>query len=376
MRKHASFHFRTAAMLLFFFAAAFLLPACRTGETKLYLLAAAVPGVMLLLMILPAGIFALDRPSLSAALSLCGFGLLATADISPDETVSQGMRCVAALAFLAVGAVLVRSFSPSAAAAALPAVCGLGMLSCPLWLPDVPFSLNEGGMVLLFFAVSAFLSVRLRLPALTAALGGSLLLLLQQDYGSALIWGLSCMLVFWAASDSAVWSGILLGGTAGLFGLFFGFAPPQAETAAQSLLSRIAGMPLIPPETLPETAVETSADSLFFLLGDRYGLVFLLCAVLFLILILIRGASLAQHTRKSFHASLALGVVLLAGLRALLFLAATAGLLPLAPGFFPFMTSSMPDLFAHFFLLGLLSGVSARNEADLEEDARLAMLAR
>ena len=115
MRKHASFHFRTAAMLLFFFAAAFLLPACRTGETKLYLLAAAVPGIMLLLMILPAGIFALDRPSLSAALSLCGFGLLATADISPDETVSQGMRCVAALAFLAVGAVLVRSFSPSAA---------------------------------------------------------------------------------------------------------------------------------------------------------------------------------------------------------------------------------------------------------------------
>lgn len=376
MRKHASFRFRTAAMLLFFFAAAFLLPACRGGDAKLYLLAAAVPGVMLFLMLLPAGVFGLDRPSLAAALSLCGFGLLATADSSPDETLSQGLRCAAALAFLTAGAVLFRSFRPSAAAAALPAACGLGMLSCALWVPDLPFSLAEGGMVLLLFAVSAFLSLRLRLPALAAALGGSLLLLLQQDYGSALIWGLSCVLVFWAASDSALWSGILLGGTAGLFGLFYGFAAPQAETASTSLLSRISSMPLIPPEALPETAGETSADSLFFLLGDRYGLVFLLCAVLFLILILLRGASLAQHTRKSFHASLALGMVLLAGLRALLFLGAAAGLVSFSPGSFPFMTSSMPDLFAHFFLLGLLSGVSARNEADLEEDARLAMLAR
>ena len=376
MRKHASFRFRTAAMLLFFFAAAFLLPACRAGDAKLYLLAAAVPGVMLFLMILPSGIFALDRPSLAAALSLCGFSLLATADSNPDETLSQGLRCVAALAFLAAGVVLVRSFRPSAAAAALPAACGLGMLSASLWLPDLPFSLTEGGMALLLFAGSAFLSVRLRLPALTAALGGSLLLLLQQDYGSALVWGLACVLVFWAASDSALWSGILLGGTVGLFGLFFGFAPQQAETTVSSLLSRIAGMPLIPPESLPETAGETSADSLFYLLGERYGIVFLLCAVLLLILILLRGASLAQHTRKSFHAALALGTVLLAGLRALLFLAAAAGLVSFPPGSFPFLTSSMPDLFAHFFLLGLLSGVSARNEADLEEDARLAMLAR
>ena len=94
-----------------------------------------------------------------------------------------------------------------------------------------------------------------------------------------------------------------------------------------------------------------------------------------MIALLIRGASLALHTRKSFHASLSLGIVLLLGLRAFLFLAAAAGLLPVAPGAFPFLTSSAPDLFAHFFLLGLLSGVSARNDADLEEDARLAMLA-
>ena len=117
-------------------------------------------------------------------------------------------------------------------------------------------------------------------------------------------------------------------------------------------------------------------DSLFFLLGEQFGLIFLLCAVFLLVILLIRGASLAQHTRKSFHASLALGCILLMGLRALFFLGTAADLIPLSPVTFPFMTSSLPDLFAHFFLLGLLCGISARNESDLEEDARLAMLAR
>ena len=135
-------------------------------------------------------------------------------------------------------------------------------------------------------------------------------------------------------------------------------------------------MPLIPPETIvEESAGFGSPESLYFLFGEQYGLILLFCALLLLIALLIRGASLALHTRKSFHASLSLGIVLLLGLRAFLFLAAAAGLLPVAPGAFPFLTSSAPDLFAHFFLLGLLSGVSARNDADLEEDARLAMLA-
>ncbi len=375
MRKHSSFRSRVFVLLLVLFAAAFLLPASRTGSPVLYMLAAAVPVVMLLLLFLPAGLFSLDRSSLSAALSLCGFGMLAAVYISPDETLSQGMRCIAALFFLAFGAVLVRAFRPSVPAAVLPALCGLALISFPLWLPSVSFSLAEGGMALLLFAVAAFLSLRQYFPALSASLVGTFLLLLGQDYGTAVVWGLVSVLVFWTGSDSLLWSGISLVSSAGLFAILTGFVLPVPD-AAPGMLSRIAAMPLIPPETIAEdSAGFGSPESLYFLLGEQYGLVFLFCALLLLIALLIRGASLALHTRKSFHASLSLGIVLLLGLRALLFLAAAAGLLPVAPGAFPFLTSSAPDLFAHFFLLGLLSGVSARNDADLEEDARLAMLA-
>ena len=376
MKKRSSSRFRAGAMLLVFFASAFLLPASREGNPTLYLLSAVVPGVMLLLLLLPSRVFPLDRPSLCSALSLCGFSLLATAAYSPDETLSQGFRCIAALFFLAAGVVLIRAFRPSVPSAALPAFCGLGLLSCSILFHDLPFSFTEGGMAFVLFSAAAFLSLRLRLPALLAVLGALLLLLLQLDYGSAAVWGISCVLLFWVAADSPLWSGILFCSVGSLLGIFIGISPFSADPAGLSPLSRIAAMPLIPPESLPESSPLLPAEDLFFMFGERYGLIILFCAVLLVILFLIRGASLAQHARKAFHAALALGVVLLIGLRMLLFLSSSAGLSPFSPGSFPFLTSSLPDLFSHFFLAGLLSGISARNENDLEEDARLAMLAR
>ena len=377
MRKNSSFHFRVCALLLIFFACVFLLPACRSGNPILYVLSAAVPGSMLLLLLLPNGLFPLDRPSLAVMLSLCGFSMMATVYLSVDETVSQGIRCAAGLFFLALGAVLVRSFRSSVPAAGLTGFCGLGLLSLPLIIPELTFSLSDGGMALVMLAISAFLALRLRLPALFAGTSGILLLLLQKDFGSAGVLAVSFAAVFWAASDSVLWSGISAVSAGGLFVLFLalpGYSVPQ-RAEISPVLSRLSSMPLLPPESVPEVSDVASSD-LFFLLGEQYGVIFLLCSVLLLILLLIRGASLAQHTRKSFHASLSLSTVLLLGLRAFMFLAIAADLLPLPAPAFPFMTSSMPDLFSNFFLLGLLSGVSARNEADLEEDMHLAMLTR
>lgn len=373
MRKRSSGRFRLAAMLVLFFACAFLLPASRTGDARLYLLAAAVPAAMLLLLFFPGGTMFLDRSSLSAGLVLCGFSILAPAAVLPDEALSQGMRCIAAMFFLMAGVVLVRSFRPSVPAAALAALLALGMLACPLWFPSLSFSLAEGGTALLLFAVAAFLALRLCLPALLTALSGLLLLLLRQDPGSAAVWCITCILVFWAASGSALWSGITLGCAGGLFAGFILFMPQSVPSLSDSLLPRLATMPLIPPESVPESP--ESSDPLIFLLGEQYGLVFILCALLLLILLLLRGTSLALHTRKSFHASIAIGAVLLFGLRTVLFLVMLIGILPPQSAEFPLLTASFPALGAQFFLLGLLSGVSARNEADLEEDARLSMLA-
>ena len=376
MRKRSSNRFRLAAMLLIFFACAFLLPASRTGDGRLYLLAAAVPTVMLILLFLPGGTMFLDRPSLCAALILCGFSILAPAAVLPDEALSQGMCCIAALFFLVAGTVLVRAFRPSFPAASLVALLALGMLSVPLWLPSLSFSLAEGGTALLLIAVAAFLSLHLCLPALLSSLGGLMLLLLQQDPAAAALWCVVSVLVFWAVSGSALWSGISLVSSGGLFAGCLLAAPhlvPLSASSESSLLSRLAAMQVLSPDTAPESA--EASDSLFFLLGDHFGLLFLLFALLLFVLFLLRAASLALHARKSFHAAVALGTVLIFGLRAILFLIAVMNWLPVKAVDFPLMTASFPSLGAQFFMIGLLSGISARNEADLDEDSRLAMLA-
>lgn len=373
MRKHSS-RFRLSALLLVFFACAFLLPASRDGDPVLYILAAAVPGVILLLLFFPGSVLYLDRPVLAAGLCLCAFGVLSPAMVRPDDAVSQGMRCVFSVFFLAAGAMVIRPFRPSPLSAAVLALPAMGMLSCPLWLPSVSFSLAEGGIALLMLSVSAFLSVRLRLPALAVSAGGILLLLLQQEPALAIIWGITCVLLFWAVADSMLWSGLMLSCAAGLLAFFLIAVPDTLPPPPDSILPRIAALPLIAAEVPEEAAA--SSDSLFLLLGEQYGLIVLLCALSLLLLMLLRGLSLALHTRKVFHAAAALGAVLLTGLRALFFLLSATDILPFPVLDYPFLTTSLPVLCSQFFLAGLLSGVSGRNSADLEEDARLAMLAR
>lgn len=375
MIRRSSFRFRAAAFLLVFFAAGFLLQASREGDARLYLLAAAVPGGILLVLLLPAHFFSLDRPSLSAALALCGLGILAPAAIQPDLALEQGIRCAASLFLLAAGAVLVRSCHPSFPSGVFSAFLGLMMLAFPFFAPESPVSLSEGGLILLFFSVSVFLSMRLRLPALIISLGGMALLLFSGKIDSATACGLVSILLFWAVSGSGLWSLITLILNVGCFAGYLGFSSQPAESAAASVSARLSACPLILPET-GEAADPSSLDSLFLLLGEQYGLIILLCAVLLLMLILLRGASLALHTRKAFHSSLALQAILLLGLRALFYLLSLSGLVPFSSGQFPFLSDALPDLLAQFFLLGILSGVSSRNEADLEEDTRLSMLAR
>ena len=66
MRKRpSSFRARVSILIAVFFAAVFSVPAFRTGDAGLWTLAAAVPGAMLLMLLLPSRIIRLDRPSLS-----------------------------------------------------------------------------------------------------------------------------------------------------------------------------------------------------------------------------------------------------------------------------------------------------------------------
>ena len=135
--KNKSSRARVCAVMLVFFAVVFLLPASRTGNSRLYMLAAAVACGTVLLLLLPSRIFALDRPLITPSILLCGFGIMAPVLAFPDESISQGLRCLPALFFLLAGCVVVRSYHLSWTVASVTALCSLILFSVPLLFPAV-----------------------------------------------------------------------------------------------------------------------------------------------------------------------------------------------------------------------------------------------
>ena len=80
--------------------------------------------------------------------------------------------------------------------------------------------------------------------------------------------------------------------------------------------------------------------------------------------------------KSKFNASAIYSAVLLLSLHALTALLSVFGFMPLPGLRLPFLTGSLPDLCAEGFIAGILCGISGRNDADLAEDAHLAMLAK
>ena len=374
MKKHTSLRGRVTVFLPLFFALVLILPGLKDGSYARWMLALSFPCVLLFLLLLPSRLFFLDRPSFSAVAALCGFGMIAGVYLAEDAAVSLALKYALSLLALLAGAVSARSIRASLPFAVFPAVLGLLLLSCPFWA-GVSFSFTECGIALLLFSVSAFLSRRNCLPALGLTLAALLLLLLGKEISSALLLGIAAVLLFWAGSGSGLWSLLSLVTVCALFagGMLLFPLPESAPSGAD--LPGLASLPLLAPET-PQPSASVGSDPLWLLLGRQYGSVFLLLSLLLMLVLLIRGASLALNARSAFHGILGLGVVLFFGLRTLLFLLGLSGLVPFSFREPPLILSSLPALAAHGFLAGLLSGISARNEADLAEDARLSMLAR
>ena len=374
MRKHMSFRGRTAVVIVVFFAAVFALAASRSGDLHLWLLAAAVPGAALVILLLPSSLLFLDRPSLAAAVTLCGFGLMADALLSSGAVFSRAVYYAGALVFLLCGAVFIRVYRVSFPSSVIIAATALGMISVPLWLSGL-FSLTGGGILLLLVAAASFLSLRMYLPALGSVLCGILFLLMQQEFSGSAVLCLSGLILFWVSSGSGLWSCIAFITMIGMPAVYTWLFLPLSSESHGSVLSHLTALTLLAPEAPAESADPVSG-SLFILLGEQFGLVFLFFSLLLLCTLMVRGSVIAQEARKPFHASAAFCAVLFFGLRVLFFILSVADILPLPAVELPLLTGSLPDLCADFFLLGLLSGVAYRNESDLQEDARLSMLAR
>lgn len=364
--------------VILFFLAGFLLPAVREGDERLWALAVAVPAVILLCGTLFARLLSMDRLLTVLSVSLCALGILLLAG-QPDLAVTRALRSAGALFFLFLGVTVIHIDRPSVTAVLVPAVIALAMLVVPLAGTFLSFPLSVPAVSLLMIAFVTLLSMRSQLPAMLLGLAGTVLLLAQPAPAAAAVWSLTFLLLFWAygghpayllAGVSAV---LLLGLGASALNLGLFSVNPEVPVPPLQATAPLSFFGPEMPEAVP-SLVDPDAMSLLPAVVARYGLVFAACVVLIYPVLLIRGGSLAIAARGRFHGLTAMGAILLLGLGAVSALLGDFGLSPVEALPLPLLSSDFSSLSSSLFLAGLLCGVSARNKADLEEDARLSML--
>ena len=334
--------------VILFFLAGFLLPAVREGDERLWMLAFAVPAVILLCGTLFVRLLSMDRLLTVLSVSLCALGILLLAG-QPDLAATRALRSAGALFFLFLGMTVIHIYRPSAAAAVVPAFIGLALPILPLAGVDGGFRVELPACVFLMIAFSALLSMRRQLYALLLGLAGSALLLAQPAPAAAVVWSIVFLLLFWAYGGHPAYllagvSAVLLLGL-GASALNPGLFSVSAE-APVSPLQAAAPLSFFGPE-MPEAVpslVDPDAVSLLPAVVARYGLVFAACVVLIYPVLLIRGGSLAILARGRFHGLTAMGAVLLLGLGAISALLGDFGLSPVEALPLPLLSSDFSSL--------------------------------
>ena len=379
MKKHTSARRVCLWTVFLFFLLAFLLAAVKEGDERLWTLAIAVPAGILLCGLVFSRLLSMDRFLTVISVSLAALGILLMT-VRPEQAVSQALRSAGALFFLFLGVTVIHIYRPSVAAVLVPGVIALAMLAVPLANASVSVPLVFPAVSLLMIAFVTLLSMRRQLIALLLGLAGTTLLLAQAAPAAAVVWSITFLLLFWASGGHPAYllvsaSAVMLAGLGAsmLYPDLFSM-PPDAPA---SVLSSASPLSLLGPETAEAIPADMAlgATSLLPAAALRYGLVLSACIALLYPLLLIRGGSLAITSRSRFHGLSAMGSVLLLGLFTVSALLGDFGLSPVEALPLPLLSADFASLASSLFLVGLLCGVSARNKADLEDDARLSMLA-
>jgi cell division protein FtsW (lipid II flippase) len=105
---------------------------------------------------------------------------------------------------------------------------------------------------------------------------------------------------------------------------------------------------------------------------EQFGILFGLCVVAAFIAMMLRGFSIAMRARQSFYALLAFGCTTLLGMQTFVIIGGVVKMIPLTGVTMPFVSYGGTSLLSCMGLVGFLQGVSARIQADAEQDLAIA----
>ena len=388
-----------AGMLLAFSGPGVEAPA---GLTPLCLLVvlAGLAATLLLPRLLP-----LDPPVMALTNFLCGTGIVVLLTVSPERGARQIIVYLAGLVFMAAVSLLVTRLRRPGLLSLLAIAAGLALLTLPLlfgewvygaknWvtLPWIgAFQPSEFVKLCLIFVLARYFSAHRTLPqmmpALFFAVSCLLLLMLQRDLGTALIYYLTTLILFYAACGNLPLTGLGLLGGAGAAVLGYRLFPhvrlrvsmwrnPWSDPFGggyqiiQALLAigsgGLFGVGL--GQGTPQKIPAYYNDFIFAVVCEQLGQVFGVLLLALYVLLVLRSAVLVSRARRSFEMLLGCGVLACLGIQTFMITAGVIKLIPLTGVTMPFLSYGGSSLFSCLGMVGVLHGVSGGARTALAGD--------
>ena len=397
------------AVVIFQFLALLLIALKPEAGMQPLILAAAVPLSTILITSLMGKIWPVDRAILILVLLLCSIGLISLSDICRSEETprTHAVYALAGIFAMFIGAGLIRSFGRIKRHRKLLMALCLAALLTP-WLPAPIGGWFQGARnwvhlgpisgqpsefmkpILIVILASGFCN-RARFAKCIPYIGFAALccgiLLSERDLGALLLYFLTTVLMYYAASSNGLLCLAGLGMGAGAAVAAYHALPYVLDRVAiwqnpwsdptdrgyQIVHALIAigsgglfgmGLGLGMPTKVPLY----HSDFIFTSIAEEFGLVFSIGLMAVYVLIIMRGLIVAMNARTSFHSLVAFGIVAMMGMQALLIIGGNTKLLPLTGVTLPLVSYGGSSLVSSFFSMGILLGISSMNAEDEARD--------
>ncbi|MEG1775221.1 MAG: FtsW/RodA/SpoVE family cell cycle protein [Clostridia bacterium] len=393
-----------SAIMLFYFSAFLLIALNGEFEWQGFALAVIVPSFIYIATLWLPRFFPADKLLLAIANFLCALGVLVLYSTDRGAGTSRGMQQalyygvgIVAMLFCIMLVRYVRRWGWmiklvmlfSAVLIALPLAIGTEQNGATNWINLGGTSLQPSELVklALLLVLSYYMNRRRFWPWFLYALFMLLVLMLQKDMGTALIYYTTALFLFYASTGNLPLTGlgVIGGGGAAVLGyMMFAHVKKRVaiwrnpwmyyETSGYQIVQMLmaiasgglfgVGLGLGAPRVIPVYFT----DCIFAVICEQFGIIFGVLVLVMYVILILRGTSIATSARQGFHGLLAMGATTMLGIQTFVIIGGVLKLIPLTGVTMPFVSYGGTSLVSCMGLIGLLQGVASVNQDDLAYD--------
>ncbi|MDD2648312.1 MAG: FtsW/RodA/SpoVE family cell cycle protein [Eubacteriales bacterium] len=334
-----------------------------------------------------------DPVLLSLTNFLCALGVFVLYSTAPDKGLRQCMYYGIGIGVMALCIYLVRIvkhwrtlsfivFPIALLLLATPLVLGTEQNGAKNWIYIGGTSLQPSELVKipLLILLAYYMSRRKFFSWMLFCLIALAVLMLQKDLGTALLYYITALLLYYASTGNLPVSLVGLGGGAGAAYLGYTmFAHVKKRVALwlnpwsdydagyQIIHSLVAiasgglfgmGVGLGSPKSIPIYYT----DFIFAVICEQFGMLFGFGVILVYVFIMLRGVSAAMDARNQFDSLLAMGATIILSVQAFIIIGGVIKLIPLTGVTMPFVSYGGTSMLASMGIMGLLQGVASKNK--------------